>query len=145
MRVDISVTTNGVLWRTDRDGQAALEHLSWIRFNLSAASDASYRVIHASKEFDRVLGNIRHCVEHQHHHHLGVTIGLQMVLTPKDVNEVVPLAKLGREIGVDYLQIKHCSDTQVENDLGFFKRLDESEQYVPILKEAESFSTTTTA
>ncbi|MGD1083273.1 MAG: radical SAM/SPASM domain-containing protein [Verrucomicrobiota bacterium] len=137
--VDISVATNGVLWRTDRDGQAALEHLSWIRFNLSAASEASYRVIHASKEFNRVLGNIRLCVEHKHRHNLGVTIGLQMVLTPKDANEVVPLAKLGREIGVDYLQIKHCSDT-VENDLGFFKRLDEYEQYVPLLKEAESCS-----
>ena len=43
-----------------------------------------------------------------------------MVLTPKDVAEVVPLAKLGRELEVDYLQVKHCSDT-VENDLGIFE------------------------
>jgi MoaA/NifB/PqqE/SkfB family radical SAM enzyme len=138
--VDISVATNGVRWRTDREGQAALEHLSWIRFNLSAASDASYRIIHASQEFARVLESIRHCVAYKHRHHLNVTVGLQMVLTPKDVNEVVPLARLGRETGVDYLQIKHCSDT-VENDLGFFKRLAEYENYVPILKEAESYST----
>jgi MoaA/NifB/PqqE/SkfB family radical SAM enzyme len=138
--VDISVATNGVLWKTDREGQAALEHLSWMRFNISAASDASYRIIHASKEFQRVLQNIRHCVAYKQSHNLDIAIGLQMVLTPKDVNEVVPLARLAREIGVDYLQIKHCSDT-VDNDLGFFKRLDEYEKYVPLLKEAESHST----
>ncbi len=45
-----------------------------------------------------------------------------MVLTPKCIGEVVPLAKLSSELGVDYLQIKHCSDT-VENDLGFLKDL----------------------
>jgi sulfatase maturation enzyme AslB (radical SAM superfamily) len=62
-----------------------------------------------------------------------------MVLTPKCIGEVVPLAKLSLELGADYLQIKHCSDT-VENDLGFFERLDEYHKFVPILKEAESYS-----
>jgi len=140
--VDISVATNGVLWKTDSEGQAALEHLSWIRFNLSAASDASYRVIHASKEFARVLESIKFCVAYKQSHNLDLAVGIQMVLTPKDVNEVIPLAKLGKEMGVDYLQIKHCSDT-IHNDLGFYQRLDEYEKYVPCLKEAESHSTET--
>lgn len=138
--VDISIATNGVLWDTGPAGEAALEHLSWIRFNISAASDASYRIIHASKEFPRVIEKIKFCIATKRRKNLPVTIGLQMVLTPKDINECVPLAILGRELGADYLQIKHCSDT-VENDLGFYERLDEYEKFVPQLKEAESHST----
>ncbi len=138
--VDMSLATNGVLFDNGRDGEAALEHLSWIRFNISAASDASYRIIHASKEFPRVIEKIRFCIDQKRRRNLPITIGLQMVLTPKDINEVIPLAKLGRELGADYLQIKHCSDT-VENDLGFYERLDEYHKFVPVLKEAEACST----
>ena len=52
------------------------------------------------------------------------------------------MAKLSSELGVDYLQIKHCGNA-VENDLGFFERLDEYHKFVPILKEAESYSNET--
>ena len=61
-----------------------------------------------------------------------------MVLTPKDIAEVVPLAKLGAELGVDYFQVKHCSDT-VENALGFYERLDDYSKFAPLLLEAESY------
>ena len=137
--IDISVGTNGILWDTSDLGKQALAHLSWIRFNISAASDDSYRLIHASTEFENAIQKIKFCVDHKRKYDLEVTIGLQMVLTPKSIGEAVPLAKLGNQLGVDYLQIKHCSDT-VKNDLGFFERLDEYHKFVPQLKEAESFS-----
>ena len=136
--IDMSVGTNGVLFETSKRGQAALEHLSWIRFNISAASDESYRKIHASKEFDTVIEKVKFCVDYKRKKNLDLAIGLQMVLTPKDVAEVVPLAKLGRELEVDYLQVKHCSDT-VENDLGIFERLDDYKKFEPLLKVAESY------
>ena len=40
------------------------------------------------------------------------TIGMQMVLMPQDGDQVVPFAKLGRELGVDYAVVKHCSDDE---------------------------------
>ena len=137
--IDMSLATNGILFDTTKKGEAALEHLEWIRFNISAASHESYIKIHASKEFNKAIEKIKYCVEMKRKKNLKLTIGLQMVLTPKCIGEVVPLAKLSSELGVDYLQVKHCSDT-VENDLGFFERLDEYHKFVPILKEAESFS-----
>jgi MoaA/NifB/PqqE/SkfB family radical SAM enzyme len=137
--VDMSVGTNGALWDTGADGQAALEHLSWIRFNISAASDYTYRRIHASKSFPTVIEKIRFCVDYKRRQKLDLTVGLQMVLTPRDISEAVPLAKLGAELGVDYLVIKHCSDT-VENDLGIFERLDDYDKFAHILKEAEGYS-----
>jgi len=136
--IDISIGTNGILFDTGRDGQAALEHLSWLRFNVSAGSDKSYRLIHASKEFDTLIKKIKFCVEYKRKNNLTLDIGIQMVLTPKDIAEVVPLAKLGAELGVDYFQVKHCSDT-VENALGFYERLDDYSKFAPLLLEAESY------
>jgi MoaA/NifB/PqqE/SkfB family radical SAM enzyme len=136
--IDISIGTNGILFDTGRDGQAALEHLSWLRFNVSAGSDKSYRLIHASKEFNTLLEKIKFCVEYKKKNNLSLDIGIQMVLTPKDIAEVVPLAKLGLELGVDYFQVKHCSDT-VENALGFYERLDDYSKFAPLLLEAESY------
>lgn len=137
--VDISLGTNGILYDTGKSGEEALEHLCWIRFNISAASDESYRKIHSSKEFSTAIEKIKFCVATKAKKNLAVTIGLQMVLTPSNVDQVVPLAKLGREIGVDYLVVKQCGDS-VDNYLGIYKKLDEYDKFVDMLKEAESFT-----
>lgn len=135
--VDISLGTNGVMLDTSKKGEEALEYLSWIRFNLSAATNNDYKRIHRSLDFDKVIGNIKFCVKIKKIKKLTITIGLQMVLTPNNVNQVVPLAKLGKKIGVDYLVVKQCSDS-IKNDLGIYEKLGEYEKYKDLLTEAES-------
>lgn len=135
--VDISMGTNGILFDSGRDGEMALEHLTWIRFNISAASDEAYRRVHRSKDFGVAVSKMRFCVETKRRKNLPVTIGLQMVLTPTNVDQAVPLAKLGKELGVDYLVIKQCSDT-VENALGVYKKLSDYADFEDILREAEA-------
>jgi MoaA/NifB/PqqE/SkfB family radical SAM enzyme len=137
--VDVALGSNGILYDTGKKGEEALEHLSWFRFNISAASDEAYRRVHRSKDFDIAVEKIRFCVETKRKKGLGVTVGLQMVLTPKNIDQAVPLAKLGRQLGVDYLVIKQCSDT-VENALGVYKKLEDYEDFEDILKEAEAQS-----
>ena len=138
--VDIALGSNGLLFDTGKKGEAALESLSWMRFNISAATDAAYRRVHASKDFEVFKEKVKFCVATKKRKNLGVTIGMQMVLTPTNVDQVVGLAKLGKELGADYLVVKQCSDT-VENRLGVFKRLKEYDNYIDILKEAEAVST----
>jgi MoaA/NifB/PqqE/SkfB family radical SAM enzyme len=137
--VDMALGTNGVLFDTGRDGEEALEHLTWIRFNISAASEKAYQTLHGSPDFNTFLEKARFCVAVKRRQNLPVTIGFQMVLTPQDIDEVLPLARLAKEIGVDYLEIKHCGDT-VQNDLGIYRRLDMYDQYREILLEAEGQS-----
>jgi MoaA/NifB/PqqE/SkfB family radical SAM enzyme len=137
--VDVSMGTNGILLDTGKAGEEALTHLSWIRFNISAASDEVYIKVHRSKEFQKVVEKIKFCVETKKNKNLKVTIGLQMVLTPSNVDQAVPLAKLGEELGVNYLVIKQCSDT-VESDLGVFDKFGEYDNFYNILKEAENMS-----
>lgn len=140
--VDISLGTNGVMLDTGKKGEEALEYLSWIRFNLSAATNNDYKRIHRSLDFDKVINNIKFCVNIKKIKNLTITIGLQMVLTPNNVNQVVPLAKLGKEIGVDYLVVKQCSDS-IKNDLGIYEKLEEYGKYKDLLTEAESIATQT--
>lgn len=139
--LDMSIGTNGILFDTGSSGEMALEHLEWIRFNISAATHEAYKKVHGSLEFDQVVKKIKFCVNLKKKKNLNITIGLQMVLTPLDLDQAVPLARLGSELGVDYLVIKQCSD-DVDNTLGIYNQLENynSEKFINTLKEAETYS-----
>lgn len=138
--IDISLGTNGILFDDGDRGRKALEQLKWIRFNISAASDEAYRKLHGSKEFNKFIDKVKFCVKTKEENDLPITIGFQSVLTPQDVKEMVPLAKLGRNLGIDYHVIKQCSDNQ-NSDLGFYNRFGEYITFTDILKDAEKVST----
>lgn len=111
--LDMALGTNGYLL-----GPGLLERvlpaLTYLRFNISAGEPARYAHIHgvAEKCFHAVADNIRAAVDLKRAHGLPVTIGLQMVLMPEFADQIEPLARLGRDLGVDYLVIKHCSDDE---------------------------------
>jgi MoaA/NifB/PqqE/SkfB family radical SAM enzyme len=140
--IDIGLGTNGILFNNGNDGIKALENLTYIRFNISAASKEAYKILHGSIEFDKVIEKIKFCVKTKEESGLPVTIGMQMVLTPKDINETIPLAKLGKELGVDYFQIKQCADLQ-DNSLGIYNEYFKGtyDSFKDTLKKAESEST----
>jgi MoaA/NifB/PqqE/SkfB family radical SAM enzyme len=140
--IDIGLATNGILLDTGKDGVKALENLTYIRFNISAASDKSYRIMHGSKEFNTLMEKIKFCVKMKNDCALPITIGLQMVLTPLDFKETIPLAKLGKELGVDYFQIKQCGDLPDGRIGTHDKYLDGTyNTFTDIIKEAEKEST----
>lgn len=137
--LDIAVGTNGYLLQIERL-EEILPALTYIRFNISAASAARYAQIHGCEEkcFEKVCEIVHLCVRIKKEKKLNVTIGLQMVLLPNFLDQVVPLAKLGKELGVDYTIFKHCSDDE-KGTLGV-----NYSQYlncVDALKEAEQYST----
>jgi len=124
---------------TRSKSEEVLPHLTYLRVNISAGEPKRYAEIMGVKEeyFHRVVENIRHMVEIKKRDNLGVTIGLQMVLMPQYADQILPLAKLGKELRADYLVIKHCSDNE-HGDLGVdyrgYSRLSD------LLHEAESYS-----
>ncbi len=136
--LDMALGTNGFLLRDDRL-EEMLPALTYLRFNISAADPKRYARIHGCPGscYSKVVGTINRAVEIKRKKSLAVTIGLQMVLLPEFADQVVPLAKLGRELGVDYFVIKHCSDDE-NSSLGvdYAKYRD----LVDLLRLAESFS-----
>lgn len=136
--VDTSMATNGLLLDMDR-AHDVLKNMSWIRFNLSAGTREGFRRVHQSKEdnFDLLIEKIRALVQIKKQYGYKCTLGLQMVLIPECFEEVLPEAKLGAELGVDYFVIKHCSDSEYK-EIGI-----NYEDYLSIgevLKEAEGYS-----
>jgi MoaA/NifB/PqqE/SkfB family radical SAM enzyme len=110
--------TNGFVLNR-RKLEEILPHMTYLRVNISAGERARYAEIMGVKEsyFDRVIQNIRDMVDIKQRDGLGVTIGLQMVLMPQYRDQIMPLARLGKELRPDYLVIKHCSDNE-DGDLG---------------------------
>lgn len=137
--LDMALGTNGYLLRDDKL-EEILPCLTYLRFNISAGESKRYAQIMGCKEecFFKVYNTIRKCVEIKKRNNLEVTIGIQMVLMPQFSDQVMPFVKLGKELGVDYAVIKHCSDDE-KGSLGI--NYGEYFKLVPLLKEAESFST----
>jgi MoaA/NifB/PqqE/SkfB family radical SAM enzyme len=130
--------TNGFVFNR-RKLEEVLPSLTYLRINISAGERARYAEIMGVREdwFDRVVQNIRDMVAVKKERGLPVTIGLQMVLMPQYADQILPLARLGKELRPDYLVIKHCSDDE-DGTLGVdYAKYDELEG---TLKEAEALS-----
>ena len=136
--VDTAMATNGILLDMDR-AHDLLKNMTWIRFNLSAGNAKGFKKVHQSsaESFDLLIDKIRELIRIRRENSYTCTLGLQMVLIPECFDQVIPEAKLGAELGVDYFVIKHCSDSEYK-EIGI-----NYQNYVSvkdILKEAESYS-----
>jgi MoaA/NifB/PqqE/SkfB family radical SAM enzyme len=134
--LDMALGTNGLLFKPHVD---ILRALTYLRFNISAGESSRYAEIHGvpEKHYKKVVGHIRRCVRIKQANNLDVTIGIQMVLMPEFADQIIPFALLGKELGVDYAIIKHCSDDELGTlgiDYGKYEEL------VPLLHEAEALS-----
>src|SRR4029077_11256994 len=122
--------------------RAILPHLTYFRVNITAGEPERYKEIMGVRDgfFERVCENIRTMVRVKKETGSKCTIGMQMVLMPEYGDQIIPLTKLAKELGADYLVIKHCSD-DTEGTLGV--DYDGYEKLYNTLKEAESYSTST--
>jgi cyclic pyranopterin phosphate synthase len=108
--LDVAITTNGALF--DREKlENILPSLSWIRFSVDAGTSETHKKIHrgGSKDFDKVLTNIREAVAIKKRDHLPVVVGVQFLLIPDNLDDLVPFIEHFKEIGVDNVQIKPYS------------------------------------
>ncbi len=139
--LDMALGTNGYLLKDD-ELEEILPCLTYLRFNISAGERERYAYIHGCKleAYDKVIDTIRKAVLIKREKGLSATIGMQMVLMPEFKDQILPLTKLGQELGVDYLVIKHCSDDE-NHTLGV--DYSKYENLVELLKEAEGYSSDT--
>ncbi|MBM3245881.1 MAG: radical SAM protein [Candidatus Omnitrophica bacterium] len=136
--ISMASGTNGYLLGEEMLRQI-LPCLTYLRFNITAAEPKRYQEIMGApiEAFCRVKENIKKAVAIKKEKNLPVTIGMQMVLMPQFRDQILPLARLGKELRPDYLVIKHCSDDEFGalgvNYKGYKELYD-------TLKEAEALS-----
>lgn len=99
--------------------ERTLRHLSFLRFNFSAGERRRYAQIMGVPQdhYDAVLRNIRDGMEIINRDGLGTSLNMQLVLNPKDADQIVPFARLVADVRPIYGIIKHCSDGD-EGQLG---------------------------
>lgn len=136
--INTGMATNGLLLDMGRM-HSLLRDMTFIRFNLSAAERDSFQIIHQSrpKNFDMLVEKIKAAAKIKKANQYKCTIGIQMVLIPENFDQVVKLAMLGAELGVDYLQVKQCSDSEYK-ELGINR--EHYKRVIDDLTKAERFS-----
>ncbi len=134
--LDLGIATNGITFK-DSKIKKIVESFVWIRFSLGASNRGTYLDVHGMDQFDRVMEVIKKCVKTKKRYNLKTTLGTQMVVIRNNIRDIVPLAKLSKELGVDYFVAKPCSDTPD-------KKLDvPHEEYLKLedmFADAESYS-----
>jgi radical SAM protein with 4Fe4S-binding SPASM domain len=108
--IDVAFTTNLSLLPKNFVAQA-LPHVSWIKASINAGSAETYAKIHRTKpaHFDAAIENLRILNEARRSRSLPVTLGAQCLLLPENQHEIADLARLCRDIGIDYLVVKPYS------------------------------------
>ena len=103
--IKTSMATNGGLLN-ERRLPGLLPYFSWIRFSIDAATSESHQKIHKSKDFDRVIKNMRKAVQYKREHNLSVELGAQFIVLEENLNEMEMFADLMKDVGVDNIQFK---------------------------------------
>jgi len=108
--IDSALTTNFVpVNRKSID--IFLKHCKWIKVSINAGSAKTYSQIHQtrSRDFDKVIENLQYAADIKRKNGYSCTLGAQMILLPDNKDEAVVLARIAKEIGLDYLVIKPYS------------------------------------
>lgn len=137
--IDMAIGTNSTLV-TKRDLEKVLPHLGYYRINISAGEPKPYAEIMGLTEnhFHKVCEASVEAMKIIRRDNLKCSFGLQMVLMPGWGEQALALAKLGKELGVHYTVIKHCSDDEEGNlgiDYSAYAKMHD------ILRRSESLST----
>ena len=138
--LDIGFATNGISLNKARI-TTLLESCTWLRFNLSAVDKGSYKTIHGVDRWERVQDNIITTTKLKKKIGSECTVGLQMVLIPDCLDQVLPEYKFAIAHGLDYFVIKQFSDPDCKEmsqfDLSWYNNVETE----VILKMAEFAST----
>ena len=108
--IDAAVTTNGVLL-TEDIAERVLSDVEWIKISINGATKDTYSKIHRCNpvDFDKVVRNMSKAAELRREHEFSSTLGMQLLLLEDNYHEAVDLAKIARDIGMDYLVVKPYS------------------------------------
>ena len=140
--MEIGAGTNGIS-TTQPVLERILPRLTSFRVNFSAGDRKRYAEIMGLKQavYDVVIGNLRTAVQLVRDNKWPCIVNMNLVCDPKDADQLLPFAKLAKDIGVHYAIIKHCAvdtDGVLDVDYTAYGKIEDD------LREAEALSDDTT-
>ncbi len=106
MDIDVGISTNGVLLSPILSDEL-LHECTWIKVSIAAGTPETYSKIHRcrSEDFGTVIDNLAYAAKIKG----DCALGMQVILLPENQYELEVLAKIARDIGMDYLVVKPYS------------------------------------
>lgn len=142
--MQIGAGTNGIATTPPVLGRI-LPRLASFRVNFSAGEKKRYAEIMGLKQavYDIVIENIRAAVRLVRDNKWTCVTNMNLVCDPDQSDQLLPFARLAKELGVHYAIIKHCwvdthMDGQIAVDYKGYERIEET------LKACEALSDDTT-
>jgi MoaA/NifB/PqqE/SkfB family radical SAM enzyme len=105
----LGLITNGVLLNR---WNYLIKEFTFIRVSLDASTKQTYEEVKGRDYFIRVIDNVAYAVGK------GPTVGLSFVVCNGNKSEIPTVKLLGKELNVDYVQIKPLSGTYLEDITG---------------------------
>ena len=108
--IDSAINSNAVLLKKEISSEI-LPYLTWARFTIQSSDPKKYALLHGTKEDDfyKAVENIREAADIKKKNNLKVTLGIQQILANENYDNVYEVAKLSKELGVDYFTVKRFS------------------------------------
>lgn len=105
--IDCALSTNGLFLNKETTSLFA-EALKWIRFSINGGNRKAYGCVHRTSEdvFDMVIANLAEMAKLKKQRGNNITIGVQCVLLPENVDSIPELAAIVKESGADYFIVK---------------------------------------
>jgi cyclic pyranopterin phosphate synthase len=121
--LDVGLITNGSAL-TSSNIDSVLETHTWVRISMAGGEPIGYRAVQGVDHFDRVIRNIDTLMHRRREAMSSLSVGIRMLVTQKNLDGVVNLARISRELGIDYLQL---APDQFTKDEGSFWKADETQ------------------
>ena len=136
--LDVSLSTNGALC-TEEILQKILPALTWIRFSVNGGTAETYGAVHGTdlNAYHKVISTLGSAAKIKKDLNLKVTLGVQYVLLPENVESVYCAAKDAKNSKVDYFVVKpFYQNAENQYFVNNFSMLD----YANDLKKVEELS-----
>ena len=136
--IDSAITTNGILMKPVVS-EKIIGVTEWIKVSCNAGTAETYEKIHRTKasDFDKVIANLSHAVQVKRKNNYSCTLGVQILLLHENAKEVITLAKIAQDIGLDYIVVKPYTYYGANE----YKYKINYEQYGEIAERLQNFNT----
>lgn len=137
--IDVALTTNAVLLTPEATDEM-LPHMTWTKVSIAGGTSETYQKVQGARpqDFQIVIDNMAYAADARRAGKHDCTLGMQLLLLPENSGEVTELARIAKEIGMDYLVVKPYSQhlfslTHAYENIHY-------EEYMPLAEELEKFN-----
>ena len=128
---DIGLITNGII-------QRSIRHLTWARYSIDTVNQETYSRMKGMPDLNTVLDNIAAAIKEKRTERLKTTIGVQMVVTEDNYQEIYEFVNYFANTNVNYCQIRPVENTrytpeQLEKIKEQLDLIDKKEYKMPIM------------